>query len=210
MENNINNSSSNQNRSWEDNNYSNQDFDSTASQQQNQSQENWSSQPYRSKLPADPSAMVLAIIATVLFVLCCCFGGPIISLILTTIGFILAHNSVNKYKENAGHYDPNSFKKVNNAKIFNLVVGVISLLVIIISLLDVFDNYSQFGDNYFDDIFGNNNGYYEDDSLYEDSETEDDWYEYEEEVVVDSLNQETDSLKIEAIEEVIIEEIPQD
>ncbi|MGJ8683265.1 MAG: hypothetical protein ACSHWW_01490 [Nonlabens sp.] len=211
MENNTTNNSSNQNRSWEDNNYTNQGFDSTRNQQQNQNQggQNWSSQPYRTKLPADPSAMVLAIIATCVFVLCCCFGGPILAFILSVIGFILANNSVNKYKQNAEQYDPGSFKKVSNAKIFNLVVGIVSLLIIGLGLFDVFDNAYRFGDSDFQDIFGNDNEYYDEELDYEESEVEDDWYEYEEEI--DSMEQDIDSIEMEIEEiETVIEEVPED
>jgi len=198
----VENNSSNQNRSWEDNNYSNQGFDSTSNQQQNQGQQNWSSQPYRSKLPADNSSMVLAIIATVLFVICCCFGGPFIALILSIIGFVLAHNSVNRYQQNPEQYSPESFRRVKNAKTYNLVIGIISILIVILSFLDLFDNSFKIGDRNFDiiDLIENDESY-EDDSYHE--ETEDDWYEYEEEV--DSLDQE-----IESIEETVIEETLED
>lgn len=203
LENNSNNNSSNPNRSWEDNNYSNQSYDST-NQQQSQGGQNWNSQPYRSKLPADPSALVLAIIATVLLVICCCFGGQYIALVLSIIGFVIAQSSINKYRQNAQMYNPNSLKKVNNAKIFNLVVGIVSLLFIILSLFGLFantlDKYEYNFNDFDDDI-------YEEDYEHNESDYEDDWYEYEEEV--DTLNQSIDTLETEEIE-TIIEETAQE
>ncbi|MBF4983756.1 DUF4064 domain-containing protein [Nonlabens mediterrranea] len=209
MENNTNQNSSNQNRSWEDNNYSNPGFDSTSNNQQNQNQggQNWSSQPYRSKLPADNSAMVLAIIATVLFVICCCVGGQYIALILSIIGFALAHSSMNKYQQNPEQYDPSSYKRVSNAKTFNLVVGIISLILIVLGFIGLFSN--AFDEYNYLDMLDEDDEWYNEDYEYEESEVEDDWYEYEEEV--DSLNATTDSLNSEVIEVETIEEVvPQD
>ncbi|EAS20913.1 hypothetical protein BBFL7_01805 [Flavobacteria bacterium BBFL7] len=209
MENNTNQNSSNQNRSWEDNNYSNPGFDSTSNNQQNQNQggQNWSSQPYRSKLPADNSAMVLAIIATVLFVICCCVGGQYIALILSIIGFALAHSSMNKYQQNPEQYDPSSYKRVSNAKTFNLVVGIISLILIVLGFIGLFSN--AFDEYNYLDMLDEDDEWYNEDYEYEESEVEDDWYEYEEEV--DSLNATTDSLNSEVIElETIEEVVPQD
>ncbi|PQJ31725.1 hypothetical protein BST92_07215 [Nonlabens arenilitoris] len=207
MENNTNQNSSNQNRSWEDNNYSNAGYDSTRSYDQNQSSQNWSSQPYRSKLPADNSAMILAIIATVLFVLCCCIGGQYLALVLSIIGFALAHSSINKYQQNPEQYDPNSYKRVRNAKTFNLVVGIVSLILIALGFIGLFSN--TFDDYNYLDMMNEDDEWYNEDYEYEESEVEDDWYEYEEEV--DSLNETTDSLMNEAVElETIIEEAPLD
>tara|TARA_R110002012_G_scaffold225669_2_gene397617 strand:- start:2387 stop:3016 length:630 start_codon:yes stop_codon:yes gene_type:complete len=209
LENNTNQNSSNQNRSWEDNNYSNSGYDSSRSHEQNQNQggQNWSSQPYRSKLPADNSAMVLAIVATVLFVICCCVGGQYLALVLSIIGFALAHSSMNKYQQNPEQYDPSSYKRVSNAKTFNLVVGIVSLILIVLGFIGLFSNtFDEY--NYFD-MMDEDEEWYNEDYEYEESEVEDDWYEYEEEV--DSLNETTDSLMNEAVElEAIIEEIPQD
>lgn len=208
MENNSNHNSSNQNRSWEDNSHSNQGYDSTNRQQVNQNQnqggQNWSSQPYLSKLPADNGAMVLAIISTVLFAICCCFGGQYVALVLSVIGFFIAQSSIKKYQENPGIYDPNSLRRVNNAKIYNLVVAIVCLIVTVLSFLTIFANiFDKY--NYLD-MLDQNEEWQDEDVYYQDAEQEDNWYEYEEEV--DSLKKANDTIFIEEVPE--IEEIPQD
>jgi hypothetical protein len=73
-------------------------------QQQYQNQGNYQFPDQGEKLPADNMAMILAIISTVLFILCCCFGGYYFAFILSTVGFVIAHISIKKYQENPKHF----------------------------------------------------------------------------------------------------------
>lgn len=182
MENNT-----NQNRSWDDNNHSNAGFDSTAPRNHNNS---WSSQPYKEKLPADNTAMVLAIIATVVSILCCCFFGSFVGVILSVIGFIMANSSINQYKQSPEKYDASSYRRVNSAKIFNLVILIISALLSIVMITGIADDFTN---KY--DYLNNDYDEYEEEYDYEEEPT-DTWY-YEEE---DSSNT--------ADEDIIIEETP--
>lgn len=174
-----------QNRSWDDNNYNNSGFDSTAPRNSNNS---WNTQEYKEKLPADNTAMVLAIIATVMTILCCCFFGSFIGMVLSIIGFVMANSSVNLYNRSPEKYDASSYRRVNSAKIFNLVIGIISILISVVMITGIADDFTN---KY--DYINNDYGQYEDDYLEE--EPTDSWY-YEEDV--DSINE---------MEEVI-EEIP--
>lgn len=142
------------------------------------------------KLPADNLSKVLAILATILTTLCCCFGGEYLATVLATIGFISAHNSIKKYQETPLKYDPVSYKKVRNARVFNLVVGIFALLYSMLTLLYYF-KLLEFAQEIEDEIEkyrmyspGNDNDLYEE-------EITDDWYYYEE----------TDSTDVDIIEQ---------
>jgi len=82
------------------------------------------------KLPADSSAMTLAIISLVLiFIGCCCVISTPIALILSIIGLVSANKSLREYQNNAENYYPQSRTNVYTAKVLNLIALIISILV---------------------------------------------------------------------------------
>ena len=172
-------------------------------QQQYQNQGNYQFPDQGEKLPADNIAMILAIISTVLFILCCCFGGYYFAFVLSTVGFVIAHISIKKYQENPKRFSQKTYRSVYNAKIFNLVMAIVSFITIILSFTPLFQSTLSLGDKEW-------NSYYENDTWdseeeleeTEESETEQEWKYYNEEEL-DSLETKTDSALL--IEEVITE-----
>ncbi len=151
------------------------------------------------KLPADPTSMTLAIIALCVFVICCCFGGTYAALVLSIIGLVLANSSIRKYNESPQDFDPNSLRKVRNAKTFNLVMLIVSAVFVFLGLLSLMMNFAFLDRDLLEEIMEQQG--IEIDSMDEfDSEdadedtyqtTEDDW-EYEEDAEPEPV--ETDSI----------------
>ena len=84
------------------------------------------------KLSADPSSIILGIIALVLILLgCCCGFLSIISLILSIIGLVLANKSISEYKLNSENYAHQSAKNVNTGKILSIIGLVLSALLFV-------------------------------------------------------------------------------
>ena len=91
-------------------------------------------QPIR-KLPADPGAMALGIIALVISVVgCCCGILAIPAMILSIIGLVWAIKSQSKYRNEPGKYAASSYSSVNTAKIVNIIALIMSVLFLIISI----------------------------------------------------------------------------
>ncbi|MGB3592233.1 MAG: CCC motif membrane protein [Nonlabens sp.] len=155
----------------------------------------------QTKLPADPTSMVLAIIALVVTILCCCFGGQFAGLVMSIIGFVLAINSIKKYHQNPDIYDPNSLRKVQNAKTFNLVVLIFSGIFAAIGIAGLFVDSMKFDQEFLED-FLEERGYEVEESTdtYEYDEendaTAEDW-QYQEEV--DTLETESQSTETDSV-----------
>jgi uncharacterized membrane protein YesL len=103
----------------------------------------------KSKLSADPSALILGIISLVIILFgCCCGFLAIASLILSIIGLISSNTSLKEYYSNPEVYSHQSRQNVFAAKIICIIGTIISGIVIIvfaalflfyqISLSDVF------------------------------------------------------------------------
>lgn len=103
----------------------------------------------KSKLSADPSALILGIISLVIILFgCCCGILVIVSLVLSIIGLVTASNSLKDYYTNPDLYSNQSKQNVYAAKIICIIGTVISALFILvfafvffiyqISLSDVF------------------------------------------------------------------------
>ena len=74
------------------------------------------------KLPADPTAMILGIIALVIsFAGCCCGIFAIIPLVLSIIGLVMANKSLKEFQENQDAFAPQSRSNVATAKIINII-----------------------------------------------------------------------------------------
>ena len=171
--------------------HSSRGYDSTAPKNNQRSTAYNRNEPEQgyAKLPADSSAMTLAIIAVVLLVICCCCGGPVFALILSAIGLILTYFSIQKYQQAPREYSPKSYRKVNNAKIFNLVVLIFSIVTLILMSLDLIENDYKIGEKEFEKIFKEmfeKDEEYEEEISTEEAPT-DEWYYYEDEA--DSLEQ---------------------
>jgi len=132
------------------------------------------------KLPADPSAMTLGIIALVLTLTSCCCGfSALIALVLSIIGLVNANRSLREYKYNAENYYPESRTNVYNAKILNLISLIISSLGALVLYLLVYGTFifSEILNEPLYQYHHNEDDYRYDDSdeqeTYEDQEDED-------------------------------------
>ncbi|MBT8245451.1 CCC motif membrane protein [Winogradskyella sp.] len=92
---------------------------------------------YKSKLPAEPTALVLGIIALVLGVAgCCCYDiSAIIPLGLSIAGLVIANKSLRAYRENPEAYDQGSYRNVNTAKVINIVAVILNSLVFVFFII---------------------------------------------------------------------------
>ncbi|QJP33484.1 hypothetical protein F0365_03200 [Nonlabens sp. Ci31] len=184
------------NSSEQSNNYGQQ-------QQQYQNQGNYQFPHQGEKLPADNIAMILAIISTVLFMLCCCFGGYYFAFVLSTIGFVIAHKSIKKYEGNPNNFSQKTYKSVYNAKVFNLVMAIVSFITIILSFTPLFQSTLTMGDKEWNNYYENNTWNSEETEA---SKTEEE-RKYDDDNEPDTLETKTDSAL--PIEEVITEETSQ-
>ncbi len=151
-----------------------------------------------SKLPADPSALVLGIVALVLgFAGCCCYGiVAVIPLIISIIGLVAANKSLKEYAANPEAYSAQSKSNVSTGKILNIIAIIFNGIVVLFfmgvlviygtlfssALFDEFRNFKDFENYENEGVFE-----FEEDSTYNDSE----YYESEiitDSIVIDSLN----------------------
>ena len=159
----------------------------------------------QSKLPADPSAMILGIIALILgFSSCCCSGvlPPfvfliIIPLLLSVIGLIMANKSLKEYRQNPEVFLPSSKTNVHTAKVINIIALIMSSIVVVVIVVTLIAFGALITSQNYDEILNKGNSSYE----YE----EDAGYDYEEDE--DTYSIENDSLEIDEEE---YKEIEQD
>ncbi|WP_179021641.1 CCC motif membrane protein [Winogradskyella forsetii] len=88
------------------------------------------------KLPADPLALILGILALVIGIAgCCCYGiTAIFPLVMSIIGLVVANKSLREFGENPDAFDPQSRSNVNTAKIINIIAIVINSLVFLVAI----------------------------------------------------------------------------
>lgn len=136
----------------------------------------------KSKLPADPSALIFGTIASVIIVLGFCCGLLVfVSLILGIIGLVLSIKSLKEYEINPTNYSPQTYQNVYVAKIVCLIATILSSLYFVViliavviyqvSLFDIFKNKIEEEKNNLkikDSIFWNKENY-NNDSIYTDS-----------------------------------------
>jgi Na+/melibiose symporter-like transporter len=138
----------------------------------------------KSKLSADPSALILGIISLVIILCgCCCGFLVIVSLILSIVGLVTASNSLKEYYSNPDVYSHQSKQNVNAAKIICIIGTILSALFILafafvffiyqVSLSDLFKEKIEEINNrkVNDSLFYNEsiNEYNTNDSIYQDS-----------------------------------------
>ncbi len=103
------------------------------------------------KLSADPSALILGIVAFVMMILgFCCGLIVLVSLILGVVGLILSIKSLKEYETNPTVYSRQSQQNVYVGKIICLITTILSSLYFVVivfavvvyqvSLSDVFNN----------------------------------------------------------------------
>ena len=90
---------------------------------------------YQNKLSADPSSLVLGIIALCMTVILGCCGFCIIGLILSIIGLVSANKSLREYQLNPNAYSPNSRQNVSTAKVLNIIALVLSSIMTFVFLI---------------------------------------------------------------------------
>jgi amino acid transporter len=92
---------------------------------------------HQSKLPADPTALILGIVALVIgFAGCCCYGlFALIPLILSIVGLIMANKSLKEFDQNPNVFSHQSRSNVSIGRILNIIAlifnGILVLVVIV-------------------------------------------------------------------------------
>ena len=99
------------------------------------------------KLSADPTALILGVIALVLMFLGFCCGLIVfISLILGIVGLVLSVKSLKEYDVDPSIYSPQSRQNVYIAKIICLITTILSSLYFIVIVFAVFIYQVSFSD----------------------------------------------------------------
>lgn len=90
----------------------------------------------QNKLPADPLALILGVIALIFGIVgCCCYGiTAFVPLVLAIIGLITANKSLREYANHPEAFSPQSRSNVNTAKIINIIAIVINSIIFIMAL----------------------------------------------------------------------------
>ncbi|WP_405294194.1 CCC motif membrane protein [Algibacter sp. Ld11] len=142
-----------------------------------------------SKLPADPSSLVLGIVALVLgFAGCCCYGVfAIIPLIIAVIGLVSANRSLKEFGNNPEAYTQQTRSNVSTARVLNIIAIVFNGIIVLMFIgalifygtmwsTGVFDEFKNFDNYNIEETYE-----YENDSIFSDTEY------YESETTLDSI-----------------------
>ena len=123
------------------------------------------------KLPNDPVALILGILALVIMFLgCCCGLFTIVSLILSVIGLVLANKSLNEFSREHESYSVASYKNMNAAKIIGIIGIALSILILVSQIAFFVFKGEEFSREFFDEI--RKNGRFERDFDYGDENKE--------------------------------------
>ncbi|NRR89980.1 hypothetical protein HSX10_00200 [Winogradskyella undariae] len=125
----------------------------------------------QNKLPADPLALILGILALVMGIAgCCCYGiTAIIPLAMSIIGLVMANKSLREFGENPEAFNPQSRSNVNTARIINIIAIVLNGLVVLFALAALAFYGTLVSSAVLDGI---QNGNFEEDDYYYESEYE--------------------------------------
>lgn len=94
---------------------------------------------YKSKLQADPLALILGILAlTMMLLMFCCGFFFLVSLVLSIIGFVAATKSLKEYDKNREAYSSKSRENVYIGKILCLVGMILNGIILIIFVIALF------------------------------------------------------------------------
>lgn len=142
---------------------------------------------YQNKLPADPSSLVLGILALCMAIILGCCGFSIIGLILSIIGLISANKSLREYQLNPNAYLQNSRQNVSTAKVLNIIAlvlnGIITFIFLVYLIVYGTFMFSSLRNEFNKDF--NNDTIQINDEEWDQEEEQDTIYNYQ-----DSLNQE--------------------
>lgn len=138
------------------------------------------------KLPADPTALILGIVALVIgFAGCCCYGiFAIIPLIISIVGLIMANKSLKEFDQNPDAFSQQSRSNVNIGKILNIIALIFNSIVVLLIII-VFVTYGKLLSEDILDAYKNRNNIeynIENDSVY----NELDYIDYSDSTDVDS------------------------
>jgi hypothetical protein len=152
----------------------------------------------QNKLPADPGAMVLGIIALVISLIgCCCGILAIPALVMSIIGLVWANKSLKAYAAQPDHYTARSYSSTKSAKVVNIIALILSAIFVLVSLI-WFGNFMADPGEIFEQLENGEWKFettetYGDDEVLEESDSDIDTWEYEE----DDAIIEDDSLELE-------------
>lgn len=94
------------------------------------------------KLPADPTALILGIVALVIgFAGLCCYGiFAIIPIVLSIIGLVMANKSLKEFDQNPEGFSHKSRENVSIGKTLNIIALVFNsiILLAIIAILVIY------------------------------------------------------------------------
>jgi len=118
------------------------------------------------KLPADPLALILGILALVIGIAgCCCYGiTAIVPLIIAIIGLVTANKSLKLYGQNPENYYPQTRSNVNTAKIINIIAIVMNGLIVVFAIAAIAFYGTMLSSGMLDDI---KSGTTEDDDFFD-------------------------------------------
>jgi len=154
----------------------------------------------QNKLPADPLALILGVLALVIgLVGCCCYGvTAIVPLTMAIIGLVVANKSIREFDVSPEAFDSQSRNNVNTAKIINIIAIVLNGFIFLVA----FAAFVFYGTLISSAILdGIKNGDFENDDYYYDTEIEEEmdsintWT--DEDYIIDSIESEDDVEEIE-------------
>lgn len=102
------------------------------------------------KLPADPNALIFAIISIVVAFGGSCCGGylSLVTLGLSIAGLIMANKSLELYRHNPSEYNESSKNNVSLSRVLNIISIVLNVIIFGLSILNLF----FIGFSFLDDI----------------------------------------------------------
>ena len=129
----------------------------------------------QSKLPADPTALILGIVALVIgFVGCCCYGiFAIIPLILSIVGLVMANKSLKEFDQNPDVFSLQSRNNVNIGRILNIIALIFNSIVVLLIVIFFAIYGTMLSTELFDEFKNRNKNIeyeFENDSVYSDYE----------------------------------------
>ena len=129
----------------------------------------------QSKLPADPTALILGIVALVIgFAGCCCYGiFAIIPLILSIVGLVMANKSLKEFDQNLDVFSLQSRNNVNIGRILNIIALIFNSIVVLLIVIFFAIYGTMLSTELFDEFKNRNKNIeyeFENDSVYSDYE----------------------------------------
>nr|WP_321232585.1 CCC motif membrane protein [uncultured Psychroserpens sp.] len=118
------------------------------------------------KLPADPTALILGIVAIVIgFAGCCCYGiFAIVPLAVSIIGLVMANKSLKEFALHPEAFSPQSRSNVSTAKVLNIIAIVFNGVIVLMFIAAIVFYGIMPSQGFYDDILRQNN---DDDFHYE-------------------------------------------